>query len=213
MQDSVGLPRWLSRLHHIVKVLRQTKVSLPSSVFAFVLRSFPTYHQNQTTSECNPSTIMVLNKKKERQTHILDDAAAIKLAQQQGQRRGQPEKKQKNTAGSAASAHQNGGSSKSTPGKKGPAAQNAAARFYQKNGVKIALVEKSGKKKPHARSSQGLRNKNLEQLLDIVEEYAGAWKKQEFKKDDKTKADIADWIETVETHALGPNPKSKLTSK
>lgn len=61
--------------------------------------------------------------------------------------------------------------------------------------------------------SSRLRNKNVAQLLDIVEEYASAAKKQEFENTRSSKATIANWIELAETRALGAHPKSKLTCK
>ena len=84
-------------------------------------------------------------------------------------------------------------------------------RYYENNGLRIPLYDKSGRKKTHARHAQGLRKHNLDQLLDIVEEYAGTGKRKQFKDADVTKAEISDWIETVETFALPPNPKSKLS--
>lgn len=146
-------------------------------------------------------------KKKERQTHIIDDLDAIELVQQ-GQRKGVP--KQKKTGGPNLPGPHSASGAKPKPAKRAPSIKEAGPRFYEKGGLKIPLYDKSGKKRPHARLSQGLRNKNLDQLLDIVEEYAGANKKNEFKYADKTKTAIADWIEAAETRALLPNPKSKL---
>jgi len=182
-----------------------------------------------------------MNPRKNQHTNIIDDLDAISLAQQGGKRKAAPKKKKDTTGGAGApappvasgskaqiakrpaatpqyggaSGPPGAGSSKARAAKKKAAPKATGPRFYEKNGVKIPLYEKSGKKRGHARLASGLRNKNTDFLLDLVGEYAGAAKRKEFKDADKTKAEMADWIEEQETYALGPNPLSKLdiTSK
>lgn len=164
--------------------------------------------------------------KKSGRTNIIDDLDAIVLAQQ-GQRKAQKKPKK---APTGPSAPVKSGGSKAGPSKKSGADQDAGefvkssrlkpakktakevttAQYYEKNGVKIPLFEKGGKKRAHARLAKGLRNKGTDILLDIVQEYAGVSKRMEIKNADKTKAEIAEWIEEVETRALGPHPKSTL---
>ncbi|OAL00425.1 hypothetical protein IQ06DRAFT_144702 [Phaeosphaeriaceae sp. SRC1lsM3a] len=164
--------------------------------------------------------------KKSGRTNIIDCLDAIALAQQ-GQRKAQKKPKKALTVSSAPV---KSGGSKAGPSKKAGANQDAGdfvessrlkpakktakevttARYYEKNGVKIPLFEKGGKKRAHARLAKGLRNKGTDILLDIVQEYAGVSKRIEFKNADKTKAEIAEWVEEVETRALGSHPKSTL---
>lgn len=153
--------------------------------------------------------------KKSRQTNIINDLDAITSVMQGGKRKAarKKSKKSKNTPGTGPQAAPVASSSKAKPAKKPTAAPNAGPRFYEKNGVKISLYEKSGKKRAHARLSSSLRNKNTEFLLDVIDEYAGADKRKEIKDADKSKAEKADWIEEHETYALGPNLKSRLTCK
>jgi type II secretory pathway pseudopilin PulG len=145
---------------------------------------------------------MSFDRRKDRQTEIMDNAAAISMAQQ-GQRKG------KKRAVANLSTSENASSSTTKP----TTSQITRPRFYEADGLKIPLYEKGGKKKVHARLSSSLRNKNLAQLLITVEEYAGAGKKQEFETASTSKANIADWIEEVETRALGAHPKSRVTCK
>jgi hypothetical protein len=160
-----------------------------------------------------------MDNQKNRHTNIISDFNAIALAQQQGgKRKGQPKKKKKKSAPGPRTAPQPvAGSLKPKPKPKSKPAQKAApnsstsGRFYEKNGLKISLYEKSGRRRQYARHSEGLRSKNQGQLLDIVEEYGGADKKKAFIDANATKADIADWIETVETLAMPPNPRNKLS--
>jgi hypothetical protein len=149
-----------------------------------------------------------MDTNKNRQINIIDPFEAADLAQQGGKRKAAP-KKNKNTTGPKPTGQQNGRSSRPRPAKKAPATSSSGPRYYEKDGLKIDLYDKTSKKRVQARLSQGLRNRSQQQLLDIVEEYAGAGKRELFK--DASKADIADWIETVETRALPANPKSKLS--
>jgi hypothetical protein len=141
-----------------------------------------------------------------RQTTIIDDFSAVEIAQQ-GQRRA-PKKSKADR--SRPSATQNASSPKPKAPKKPKATKDTGPRFYEGNGVKIPLYDEAGKKRAHARLAKTLRNKNTDFLLDTAEQYAGKAKRREFEKANKTKAEIADWIEEMETIALGPNPKSAL---
>jgi hypothetical protein len=172
---------------------------------------------------------------KNKHTNIIYDLNAIALAQGGGKRKSLPKKKAKAewssravlavassskakptkkptvSQGVGTSASSFSGGFKRKPAKTSAAPHGTDARFYEKDGLKIPLYRKGGRKRTQARLSGSLRNNNTEFLLDIVEEYAGVGKRIEFKDADKTKAEMADWIEEHETYALGPNPKSKLT--
>ncbi|KAI4700729.1 hypothetical protein J4E81_003692 [Alternaria sp. BMP 2799] len=92
----------------------------------------------------------------------------------------------------------------------------SGARFYEANGLKIPLYNKDGlgnKKRPYARLSKGLLKYSVDDLLDIVEQYAGAEKRQELKDEGLAKSRLANWIEEKETLALGRNPKSTLSNE
>jgi hypothetical protein len=94
--------------------------------------------------------------------------------------------------------------------RKPAATQRPVERFYEQNGLKIPLYEKSGKIRKQARLSSSLRNKNTDFLLDAVEQIAGAAKRRQCKDADWSKLDMAEWIEAVETRALGAHPHSML---
>lgn len=94
--------------------------------------------------------------------------------------------------------------------------KNPRSRFYEADGLKIPLNDQDGlgdKKKQHARLAQSLRQNDLEELLDIVEQYAGTQKRIEFCMLELSKVEVANWIEEKETLALGRHPKSTLPSK
>lgn len=147
---------------------------------------------------------MFPNANTNRKTNIIDDEVGLEQSlAQQGRGKGKGNKKQQTTGGLL--------KSKSAPDIK--ATRNSGARFYEEDGLKIPLYEPRGKKRAHARASVGLRNKSEEELLDIVEAYAGRDKRQAFKNGGYSKKHIAEWIEEKETLALGPNPKSKLNRK
>lgn len=94
----------------------------------------------------------------------------------------------------------------STPG---ATVKNIGPQFWEKDGIRIPLY-KGGKKRSCASASATLRNKKMEELLHIVEEYAGIDKRREMEREEQTKGYIADWIELKETLALGRNQHSKL---
>ncbi|RMZ71559.1 nad(P)-binding protein [Pyrenophora seminiperda CCB06] len=85
--------------------------------------------------------------------------------------------------------------------------------FYEANGLKIPLYNNDGsgtKKRQCARLAKSLLNKSVNDLLDIIEQYAGADKRQELMNKGLSKLKLATWIEEKETLALGRNPKSTL---
>ncbi|KAF2133408.1 hypothetical protein P153DRAFT_381838 [Dothidotthia symphoricarpi CBS 119687] len=86
---------------------------------------------------------------------------------------------------------------------------NVGPQFWEEEGLRIPLY-KGGRKRICASVSASLRNKKVEELLEIVEDYAGANKRQQMDGGKQTKAYIADWIESKETLALGRNRHSKL---
>jgi hypothetical protein len=85
--------------------------------------------------------------------------------------------------------------------------------FFEGYRVRIPLYNNNGERKEYARLSSALCVKIRDQLLDIVEEYAGSDKRKQFIDEKQTKANIADWIEKAESLALGPNPRSELQCK
>jgi hypothetical protein len=94
--------------------------------------------------------------------------------------------------------------------------QDLQTKFYEANGLRIPLYDQDGtgnKRKQHTRLAKSLLHKNLEQLLDIVEQYAGTAKRRELKDKGLSKVKVATWIEEKETLALGRHPKSALPSK
>ncbi|EUC43902.1 hypothetical protein COCMIDRAFT_38172 [Bipolaris oryzae ATCC 44560] len=91
--------------------------------------------------------------------------------------------------------------------------QHLRGQFYEANGLKIPLNDQDGlgdKKRQHARLAEALLRKDLEELLDIVEQYAGTEKRIEFCMLELSKVEVATWIEEKETLALGRHPKSTL---
>ncbi|XP_014557084.1 hypothetical protein COCVIDRAFT_37405 [Bipolaris victoriae FI3] len=91
--------------------------------------------------------------------------------------------------------------------------KNPRSRFYEADGLKIPLNDQDGlgdKKKQHARLAQSLLQNDLEELLDIVEQYAGTQKRIEFCMLELSKVEVANWIEEKETLALGRHPKLTL---
>jgi hypothetical protein len=81
---------------------------------------------------------------------------------------------------------------------------------YQEYGLRIPLYDKQGKKLLHARLASELEAFGEKVLRRIVEMYD-----KRFKLFDtfKTNTAVAQWIERVETLALGPHPESKLPCK
>lgn len=86
-------------------------------------------------------------------------------------------------------------------------------QVYEGHGLRIALHETHGKKRQQARTATTFRNKRNEELLNLVESYAGLSKKLSFEKEGKSKTYMANWIEMAETFAYGPSPRSKLKRK
>ncbi|KAF1842041.1 uncharacterized protein K460DRAFT_291673 [Cucurbitaria berberidis CBS 394.84] len=157
---------------------------------------------------------MFPSAKDPRKTSILDDSVGLELnLAQQGNGKGKGKNRQNTAGGFSFSSSRNAGVVKSKPAPTARATQNLGARFYERDGLKIPLYEKKGKKRAHARASVGLRNKSEEELLSIVGEYAGTEVMREFKQRARNKKEIAEWIEAKETLALGPNPKSQLNRK
>jgi hypothetical protein len=160
------------------------------------------------------------SRKPARQTQIIDGLDATSHAQ--GRRRKALPKK--TAAGASApksvgrsapktaapSVPKKSGAPKPKQARKPAATQQPVERFYEQNGLRIPLYEKSGKIRKQARLSSSLRNKNTDFLLDTVEEIAGAAKRKECKDADWSKLDMAEWIEAVETRALGAHPHSML---
>ncbi|KAF2660486.1 hypothetical protein K491DRAFT_674718 [Lophiostoma macrostomum CBS 122681] len=81
-------------------------------------------------------------------------------------------------------------------------------KFYEADGLRIPLYNKNGKRKQGARSAHSLAAKlNKAALLDIVEEYGGKTQRDTIANGNKNV--ISQWIERVETLALGGNVRKK----
>jgi hypothetical protein len=174
------------------------------------------------------------NKKKERQTAIIDDAEALAMLEvqsQQGRRGGGKKAGGKSKPGFSFSKAQNAGVSKpnsktaphdtgvpknnQTP-KKGHALKpktafthstHPVAQFYEEDGLRIPLFDMRGKRKMHAKDGNAMAIRHPRSyLLDIVKEYAGEDKKQKFEAENLSKKEIGAWIEAVETKAYGSAP-------
>lgn len=78
-------------------------------------------------------------------------------------------------------------------------------QYYEANGLRIPLLHENGRRKAGARAASGLLRYNKQQLLDIVEDYAGVTKRRDLENLDKK--NIAAWIEDAETQAFGANKK------
>jgi hypothetical protein len=172
------------------------------------------------------------NKQKERQTGLIDDAAAMKVeaqAQAQKVRRGggkkvfnfskvqdadiskpNPNIASRNTgAPKAIFGPKNGRQSKSNAVLARPAADEA--KFYEEDGLCIPLFDNKNKRKTHARGTNTLtQHLNKDKMLGIVRNYAGEIKVQEFEAAKASKIKIAEWIAAVETKAFGSGPKAKV---
>lgn len=91
------------------------------------------------------------------------------------------------------------------------AMKKPAGAHFEEHGLRVPLL-KLGQKRLHARSVEDLATKSKEGLVVIVKAYA---EKQAPKilKTLASKTALAEWIERVETLALGPHPESKLSCK
>jgi hypothetical protein len=89
--------------------------------------------------------------------------------------------------------------------KKAAATKDTAARFYEANGLKIPLFDNGGRKRI-ARSANTIAKKSLEELLDIVEQYAGTDKKEKLRNKGLGKNRLVKWIEDQETLAFAHKP-------
>ena len=155
------------------------------------------------------SIIMDSNETSQRATTIVDNLAGFEHILAQHDRR-----KVKNAkVTSKHSGSQNGIGSRKRPLPKETGQAAGIQEFYEEYDLKIPLQEKNGKRRQHARAAASLRNKSEDEILDIVENYAGVAKRQNVKNSKKSKAWIANWIEMAETLALGPSLKSKLQRK
>jgi hypothetical protein len=208
------------RLHYIDHIVQDFETNerrshLSSSRFPlFLCPSHTLYQISSRDYQRYTTTVMDFSKNSARQISIIDNLEAINISQVQ---RKAPPKKKKQVGGVSASTPQNGGGTKlervKEPKLTKKANKPAARRFYKKNGLKVPLLDKKGKKKPYARLSSSLSNKGTDFLLAIVEAYAGKETRREFAEGARNKAEIADWIEAKETIALGPNPRSTLKRK
>jgi hypothetical protein len=71
---------------------------------------------------------------------------------------------------------------------KAAAAQDTGPRFYEADSLKIPLFDNGGKKRV-ARATKTIAKKSVDELFDIVEQYAGADEKEKLKNKDFSKAD------------------------
>ncbi|KAH7077853.1 hypothetical protein BKA63DRAFT_593136 [Paraphoma chrysanthemicola] len=105
-------------------------------------------------------------------------------------------------------------SEQAKPTRKLAAAHQSDSRYFEASylafSLRIPLYDQDGKKMQHARLSATLFTQSRDQLLDLVEEYAGKDKKKQFVVEKVSKKNIADWLEYAEQLALGANPESKI---
>jgi hypothetical protein len=83
---------------------------------------------------------------------------------------------------------------------------------FQEYGLRIPLYDKQGKKLLHARLAselEVLEKKVLKRILEMYDREKGS----KLFETLQTNAAVANWIERVETLALGPHPESKLPCK
>ncbi|KAF2687421.1 hypothetical protein K458DRAFT_190606 [Lentithecium fluviatile CBS 122367] len=174
------------------------------------------------------------NNKKERQTGIIDDVAAIAMIEaqsQQGRRGGGKKTGTKGKQGFNLSKAQNAGVSKPKPKaapryadasktkpapKKGETSKSKPAftsattpevQFYEESGLRIPLFDKSCRKKMHAKDGSVTAMKyGRSYLLGIIKDYAGEEKAQEFESAKMSKKEIGTWIQAAETKAFGNGP-------
>ncbi|KAE8826747.1 hypothetical protein PTNB73_08033 [Pyrenophora teres f. teres] len=156
----------------------------------------------------------------ERTTNIINDAEVVLAMAMSSQSKKQTKNQKRATNGDASSfkAPKKPNGVPNVNNRAKPAATtiknpNSRPRFYEANGLKIHLYENDGqgtKERQHARLAKSLLNRSVENLRDIVEQYAGADKKQELINKGFSKLRLATWIEEKETLALGRNPKSTL---
>lgn len=98
-----------------------------------------------------------------------------------------------------------------TPTRKPNAMGKAAKTHFEEYGLCVPLL-KLGQKRLHARSVGELASKSREGLKVIVKAYADR-QASKIIKTLVSKTALAEWIERVETLALGPHPESKLPCK
>lgn len=91
-----------------------------------------------------------------------------------------------------------------------PGAPNkSTSKFYEEYGLCVPLI-KRGQRRPHARAACELASKSKAGLLEIVKDLAPS---KVAKLKGASKSDVAQWIERVETLALGPHPTTQLSCK
>ena len=98
-----------------------------------------------------------------------------------------------------------------SPTKNSDTSNKITPKHFERYGLRVPLV-KLGQKRLHARSTDELTVKSKQGLSDIVKDYA-ANKGPKLIKSLASKTALAEWIERVETLALGPHPESKLPCK
>ncbi|KAH7088406.1 hypothetical protein FB567DRAFT_628124 [Paraphoma chrysanthemicola] len=105
-------------------------------------------------------------------------------------------------------------SEQAKPTRKLAAGHQSGSRYFEASypafSLKIPLYDQDGKKRQHARLSATLCSRSRDELLELVEEYAGRDKRKQFVGENMTKKNIANWLEYAEQLALGANPVSKL---
>lgn len=89
------------------------------------------------------------------------------------------------------------------------APKKVTPKYYEEYGLCVPLI-KHGQKRPHARAACELASKSKAGLLEIVKDLAPS---KVAKLKSASKSDILQWIERVETLALGPHPKTQLPCK
>jgi hypothetical protein len=99
------------------------------------------------------------------------------------------------------------------PTKESSVSKDGTPTHFEEYGLSIPLI-KRGQRKPHARLARELATESKEKLSAIVKNYLPVTNKAtKLLKSLSSRTAIAEWIESAETLALGPHPKSKLACK
>jgi hypothetical protein len=140
-------------------------------------------------------------------TNIIEDDEFV-LAMAAAGKKGKGKKKATGGSASSPPKSQKASGVPTARGKaKAAASHNTGARFYEADGLKIPLFNSVGRKRI-SRSWKTVSKKNFEELLEIVEEYAGANKKGELRNRGSSKTELAQWIEAQETLAFKHDTKT-----
>ncbi|KAF2644892.1 hypothetical protein P280DRAFT_535550 [Massarina eburnea CBS 473.64] len=161
------------------------------------------------------------NNQKARQTNVMSDAEALSIALARTQQQQTGKKRGKGGGGFKLSKAE-APSTKAVPSKATPKPRHAgqknkrpntttagiakgdafSSQFYTQNGLHIPLFDSKGNPRAPRKMITLQQHKTKDALLQIVKEYAGDAKMQEFERANRNKAQLAAWINKVEREAL-----------